>query len=116
MHDADTNAYVVAVDRRRVGIAVAAGSGFRFIAADPEFRPLDGSSFRRLAQLEQAAARLARTVTGPAATHLPASTVHAGVSEDHVNLSVGIVHVDDVLADLDRTLTEAHRVRLLAAE
>src|SRR4051812_32361133 len=61
MHRADTNAYVVAVDRRRVGVAVAAGSGFRFIAADPAFRPLDGSSFRRLAQLEQAAAQLART-------------------------------------------------------
>jgi hypothetical protein len=65
MQSIDTQAYVVAVNRRRIGVAVTAGQGFRFIAADPEFRPLDGSSFRHLAQLEQAAARLARAV-GPA--------------------------------------------------
>ena len=65
MHSTGPQAYVIAVDRRRVGVAVTAGHGFRFIAADPEFRPLDGSSFRHLAQLEQAAARLARAV-GPA--------------------------------------------------
>ena len=64
MQNIDTQAYVVAVNRRRVGVAVTAGHGFRFIAADPEFRPLDGSSFRHLAQLEQAAERLARAV-GP---------------------------------------------------
>ena len=33
MQDTSTNAYVVAVDRRRVGVAVASGDGFRFIAA-----------------------------------------------------------------------------------
>ena len=60
MHSADTNAYVVAVDRRRIGIAVAAGGRFRFIAADPEFSTLDGSTFHHLAQLEQAAERLAQ--------------------------------------------------------
>ena len=64
MQNIDTQAYVVAVHRRRVGVAVTAGQGFRFIAADPEFRPLDGSSFRHLAQLEHAAERLARAV-GP---------------------------------------------------
>src|SRR4051794_38145278 len=64
--DTSTNAYVVAVARRGVGVAVASGDGFRFIAADPAFSPLDGSSFRGLAQLEQAAARLARAVIGPA--------------------------------------------------
>ena len=70
MHELSSNAYVVAVDRRRVGVAVARGGGSRFIAADPAFRTLDGSSFRHLAQLEQAAARLARAVNGSA---LPAS-------------------------------------------
>ena len=70
MHELSSNAYVVAVDRRRVGVAVARGDGFRFIAADPAFRTLDGSRFRHLAQLEQAAARLARAVNGSA---LPAS-------------------------------------------
>ena len=64
MHNIDTQAYAVAVNRRRVGVAATAGQGFRFIAADPDFRPLDGSSFRHLTQLEQAAERLARAV-GP---------------------------------------------------
>ena len=71
MDDLSSSAYVVAVDRRRVGVAVARGDSFRFIAADPAFSTLDGSSFRHLAQLEQAAARLARAVTGP--TAVPAS-------------------------------------------
>ena len=70
MQELSSSAYVVAVDRRRVGVAVARGGGSRFIAADPAFRTLDGSSFRHLAQLEQAAARLARAVNGSA---LPAS-------------------------------------------
>ena len=64
MHSNEPQAYVIAVDRRRIGVAVTAGQGYRFIAADPDFRPLDGSSFRHLGQLEQAAARLARAV-GP---------------------------------------------------
>ena len=62
MQEASTQAYLIAVDRRRVGVAVTAGQGYRFIAADPDFRPLDGSSFRHLTQLEQAAERLARAV------------------------------------------------------
>lgn len=62
MHSTGPQAYVIAVDRRRIGVAVTAGQGFRFIAADPDFRVLDGSSFRHLGQLEQAAARLARTM------------------------------------------------------
>lgn len=65
MLDSSMRAYVVAVDRRRVGIAVTAGGRLHFIAADPNFRSIDGSSFLHLAQLEQAAARLARTVRGP---------------------------------------------------
>jgi hypothetical protein len=77
MQDTSTNAYVVAVDRRRVGVAVASGDGFRFIAADPAFLPLDGSSFRHLAQLEQAAARLARAVIGPAGAPASGPAVRA---------------------------------------
>jgi O-acetylhomoserine (thiol)-lyase len=50
------------------------------------------------------------------ATH-PASTTHrqldaaelerAGVSEDTVRLSIGIEHVDDLLADLEQALAKA---------
>lgn len=63
MQNAETQAYLIAVDRRRVGVAVTAGEGYRFIAADPDFRPLDGSRFRHLAQLEQAAERMARSIS-----------------------------------------------------
>ena len=49
----------------RVGVAVAAGGRFRFIAADPDFSTLDGSSFHHLVQLEQQLARLARTLAPP---------------------------------------------------
>lgn len=65
MPNSSTDAYVVAVDRCRVGVAVAAGGRLHFMAADPDLRPLDGSSFLHLAQLEQAVERLARTVRGP---------------------------------------------------
>ena len=62
MQETETQAYLVAVDHRRVGVAVTTGDGYRFIAADPEFRPLDGSRFRHLRQLEQAAEDMARAM------------------------------------------------------
>ena len=47
----------------------------------------------------------------------PATTTHrqlspdelatAGVSEDLVRLSIGIEHIDDILADIDQALTKA---------
>ncbi|WP_047705981.1 PLP-dependent transferase, partial [Pseudomonas aeruginosa] len=49
----------------------------------------------------------------------PASTTHrqlnaeelarAGVSDDMVRLSIGIEHIDDILADLDQALAAAAR-------
>jgi hypothetical protein len=50
--------------RRQVGIALRAPDGFAFVATDPEFELLDGSSFRRLEQLEAAAQSMARAVAG----------------------------------------------------
>ncbi len=44
-------------------LAIAEREGFRFLASDPEFVLLDGSRFRRLEQVEQAARRLARFVS-----------------------------------------------------
>ena len=38
MQEAETQAYLIAVDRRRVGVAVTVGDGYRFIAAVPDFR------------------------------------------------------------------------------
>ena len=37
----------------------------------------------------------------------PAELVKAGVSEDTVRLSVGIEHIDDLLADLDQALAKS---------
>ncbi|MCZ2174726.1 MAG: PLP-dependent transferase, partial [Burkholderiales bacterium] len=37
----------------------------------------------------------------------PAELMKAGVSEDMIRLSVGIEHVDDLLADLDQALKAA---------
>src|SRR5690606_28434731 len=54
----------------------------------------------------------------------PASTTHSqlspteqrasGVTEGYVRLSVGIEHIDDILADLDQALTAATRPALAA--
>ncbi len=58
----------------------------------------------------------------------PASTTHrqmsaeeqrkAGVRPEMIRLSVGIEHIDDIIADLDQALTAAHSPRsaLIAAE
>lgn len=37
----------------------------------------------------------------------PEEAARAGVSEDMVRLSIGIEHVDDIIADLDQALTSA---------
>jgi hypothetical protein len=63
-HDATRPpAIVIALTRRHVGIALPARHGFEFVAVDPDFELLDGSSFRRLEQLEAAAQTMARAVT-----------------------------------------------------
>jgi hypothetical protein len=57
----------VVVDDRHVGLLVRAGEGFRFIAADPAFRLLDGSGFRRLEQVQDAAGAMKRALCEAAA-------------------------------------------------
>jgi O-acetylhomoserine (thiol)-lyase len=37
----------------------------------------------------------------------PAELARAGVSEDLVRLSIGIEHIDDILADLEQALAAA---------
>jgi hypothetical protein len=63
-HAARPPAIVIASARRHVGIALPAQDGFAFVATDPDFELLDGSSFRRLEQLEAAAQSMARAVAG----------------------------------------------------
>jgi hypothetical protein len=55
-----TPAFTIEVDDIAAGIALRERTGFRFVAADPRFRLLDGSHFRRLGQIEAAARNLAR--------------------------------------------------------
>ena len=49
------NAIYIEVRGRVSGLAVPETSGFRFVAADGRFTLLDGSRFRRLNALQQAA-------------------------------------------------------------
>ena len=64
-HDATRPpASVIALARRHVGIVLPAQDGFEFVATDPDVELLDGSSFRRLDQLEEAAQSMARAVMG----------------------------------------------------
>ncbi len=41
------------------------------------------------------------------ASYLPEELAKAGVSEDMIGLSVGIEHIDDLIADLDQALNKA---------
>ena len=61
----------VVVDDQHVGLLVQAGDGFRFVAADPAFRLLDGSAFRRLDQVQRAAGAMKRALRECAARREP---------------------------------------------
>ncbi|HEX2529787.1 MAG TPA: hypothetical protein VHL31_26290 [Geminicoccus sp.] len=52
----------VVVDNQHVGLLVRTGDVFRFVAADPAFRLLDGSRFRRLEQVQRAAGAMKRAL------------------------------------------------------
>jgi hypothetical protein len=56
--------FVVAVDCNDVGLAITDPNGFQFVASHPDMQLLDGSRFRRLEQVQRAAAMLSRTVNG----------------------------------------------------
>ncbi|WP_027133379.1 hypothetical protein [Geminicoccus roseus] len=51
----DAGTLHVVVDDRHVGLLLKTGSAFRFVAADPAYRLLDGSRFVRLEQVQHAA-------------------------------------------------------------
>lgn len=53
-----SEAFVIQIGHRTVGIAVRHESDFRFYSSDPEFFALEQQSFHRLRQIEQAAARV----------------------------------------------------------
>ncbi|MFA5119974.1 hypothetical protein [Zavarzinia sp.] len=55
-----TPAFTIEVDDVVAGLALRERSGFSFVAADPRFRLLDGSRFRRLHQIEAAARNVLR--------------------------------------------------------
>lgn len=52
-------AFAIEVAGISAGLALRERGGYSFYAADPRFRALDGSRFRRLNQLENAARDLA---------------------------------------------------------
>jgi hypothetical protein len=53
------SAFVIEVAGRQAGLALREARGFRFLAADPAFRTLDGSRFPSLPRLREAASHLA---------------------------------------------------------
>ncbi|WP_374383748.1 hypothetical protein [Dongia sp.] len=55
-------AFAIEVSGISAGLALRERGGFSFIAADPRFRIIEGSRFRRLAQLEDAVRTLAKAV------------------------------------------------------
>ena len=75
--DARPTAMVITLTCRHVGIAMPAEEGFEFVATDPDFELLDGSSFRRLEQLEQAARSMARVVKGSSSSEMIAVPITA---------------------------------------
>jgi hypothetical protein len=52
--------FVVEANKRTVGVAVRVPGGFRFFFSDPQFRSLDGQTFRRARTLTRKVAELAR--------------------------------------------------------
>jgi hypothetical protein len=56
-----SNAFVVEVDRRVVGMAVRVAGGFRFFSSDPEFFPFERKIFRKGRLIGRRLAELARS-------------------------------------------------------
>jgi hypothetical protein len=65
MHRSFPSAFLVTVEDREVGLAIARGNGLKFVAMDPDYQLLDGSRFPRLEQVVRAAQRLAMSHRGP---------------------------------------------------
>ena len=56
-----SNAFVVEVDRRVVGMAVRVAGGFRFFSSDTKFFPFEGKIFRKGRSIGRRLAELARS-------------------------------------------------------
>lgn len=56
-----SNAFVVEVDRRVVGMAVRVAGGFRFFSSDSNFFPFEGKIFRKGRSIGRRLAELARS-------------------------------------------------------
>jgi hypothetical protein len=55
--------WLVIVEERHVGLGFRDGTEMGFVATDPRFRLIEGSRFRRIEQLEQAARNLSRALS-----------------------------------------------------
>ena len=56
------NSVIIMIGGRQVGVAVRQAQAFHFLATDPSFQLLDGSSFRRIDQVERSARHLWRAL------------------------------------------------------
>jgi len=53
--------FVVEADKSVVGVAVRGAGGFRFFTSNPDFKPIEGKTFRRARALIRRVRELART-------------------------------------------------------
>ena len=63
--------FVVEANRKVVGVAVRTRGGFRFFSSDPEYRPLEGQLFRRVAQMARRIAEIEKMRGGLMGTPAP---------------------------------------------
>lgn len=74
-----TESFVIEVGRKVVGIAVRSGGDFRFYSSERDFVPLENASYRRLRDVERAAANV-RHVSKPLSDSLARSSGGASPS------------------------------------
>jgi len=60
-----SDAYQIQIGKKTVGLVVRHGGEFRFYASDPAFSRLEGAPFRRVREVEHAAARLEAVLRRP---------------------------------------------------
>lgn len=63
IHNIGTQAFIIEIGDVAAGLAVRERGGFSFVATDRRFNVLDGSKFKRVQQLENAARNVWRTHT-----------------------------------------------------
>lgn len=65
VHTIGAQAFIIEIGEIAAGVAVRERGGFAFVATDRRFNVLDGSKFKRVHQIENAARNVWRAHAGP---------------------------------------------------